>query len=208
MPTFWRFQKDKDGQGELNAVAAYLWQSSFDGKLAQQQKGDANHGKDLFESRGCLACHSIGADENRVGGAFAANLTKVGEKANFDYIVRWIYNPRARYAPYCPKEKRDLTPDDYAKHGKPFIFDTELHSKCPNDGEELQVQNMTVMPDFRLSESDARDIATYIFSLSSPPQYESAAFLEDPNLKEKGRLLIKQFGCAGCHEIRGFEEEQ
>jgi len=27
---------------------------------------------------------------------------------------------------------------------------------------------MTVMPNFRLSETDARDIATYLFSLSSP----------------------------------------
>jgi len=109
---------------------------------------------------------------------------------------------------YCHKEKRDLTPEDYSKKGLPFVFDTELHSRCPNDGAELQVQNMTVMPNFRLSESDARDIATYLFSLSSPPSYASADFVNDPNLKEKGRLLIKQYGCAGCHEIKGFEEEQ
>jgi hypothetical protein len=32
--------------------------------------------------------------------------------------------------------------------------------------------------------------------------------MDDANLKEQGRLLIKQYGCAGCHEIRGFEEEQ
>src|SRR5690242_5622006 len=67
---------------------------------------------------------------------------------------------------------------------------------------------MTVMPNFRLSEQDSRDIATYLFSLSTPPSYESAAFMDDPNLKEKGRQLIKQYGCAGCHEIQGFEEEQ
>jgi cytochrome c2 len=208
MPKFWRFGKDTNGEGEIKAISAYLWQSGFEGKVPEQQKGDANHGKEIFEGRGCLACHSIGAGDQRVGGTFAANLTKVGEKANFDYIVRWIYNPRARYAPYCPKEKRDLTPEDYSKHGKPYVFDTELHSKCPNDGAELQVQNMTVMPDFRLSESDARDVATYIFSRATPPQYDNASFMDDPNLKEQGRLAIKQFGCAGCHEIKGFEEEQ
>ena len=117
---------------------------------------------------------------------FAANLQRVGEKSNFDYIVRWIHNPRERVAPYCPKEKRDLTHEDYAKKDLPFVFDTELHSRCPNDGVELQVQNMTVMPNFRLSEQDSRDIATYLFSLSSPPSYASAAFMDDPNLKEKG----------------------
>jgi cytochrome c2 len=217
MPMFWRFaageegqnhMRDKDGAEQIQAIAAYLWQDSFDVKLPEQQRGDANHGKQLFESRGCLACHSIGEGDSKIGGEFAANLQRVGEKANFDYIVRWIHNPRERVAPYCPKEKRDLTREDYAKKNLPFIFDTELHSRCPNDGAELQVQNMTVMPNFRLSEQDSRDIATYLFSLSSPPSYASAAFMDDPNLKEKGRALIKQYGCAGCHEIRGFEDEQ
>jgi cytochrome c2 len=218
MPTFWRFainhdgadvvKADQDGPDQIKAIAAYLWQDGFEGKISEQQKGDANHGKELFESRGCLACHSIGESDSQMGGTFAANLTKVGEKANFEYIVRWIHNPRERWAPYCPKEKRDLTADDYSKHNLPYIFDTELHSRCPNDGAELQVQNMTVMPNFRLSEADARDIATYLFSLSSPPQYADASFMDTPELKDKGRILIKQYGCAGCHEIKGFEEEQ
>jgi cytochrome c2 len=218
MPTFWRFSKahedtrhemrDKDGPEQIQAIAAYLWQESIDAKIPAQQRGDAGHGKQLFETRGCLACHSIGEGDNKQGGDFAANLHRVGEKANFDYIVRWIYNPRERIAPYCPKEKRDLTPEDYAKKGLPFVFDTEQHSNCPNDGAELQVQNMTVMPNFRLSEQDSRDIATYLFSLSSPPNYASAAFMNDANLKQKGHTLIKQYGCAGCHEIKGFEDEQ
>jgi cytochrome c2 len=218
MPTFWRFSKahedarinmrDKDGGDQIQAIAAYLWQEGFDAKLPTQQKGDSGHGKELFETRGCLACHSIGEGDNKLGGEFAANLQRVGEKANFDYIVRWIHNPRERVAPYCPTEKRDLTADDYSKKNLPFVFDTELHSRCPNDGAELQVQNMTVMPNFRLSETDARDIATYLFSLSSPPSYPGADYMNDARLKEKGRGLIKQYGCAGCHEIKGFEEEQ
>jgi cytochrome c2 len=218
MPTFWRFaanpddngphMRDADGEQQIQAIAAYLWQDGFEGKLPAQQRGDAGHGKELFETRGCLGCHSIGDEDNKIGGTFAANLQKVGEKANFDYIVRWIHNPRERWAPYCPKEKRDLTPEDYAKHNLPYVFDTELHSRCPNDGAELQVQNMTVMPNFRLSETDARDIATYLFSLSSPPQYDAASFMDSPELRDKGHTLIKQYGCAGCHEIKGFEEEQ
>ena len=208
MPTFWRFSVDEDGDDDLKAVAAYLWQQSFDGKVPAQQQGDKTHGKDLFESRGCLACHSIGEEDSKMGGTFAANLTRVGEKDNYDYIVRWIYNPRERWAPYCPKEHRDLTPEDYSKHGLPFVFDTELHSKCPNDGAELQVQNMTVMPNLRLSEQDARDIATYLFSLSSPAPGSDVSFMDDPKLVEEGKAEIKQYGCAGCHEIKGFEEEQ
>ena len=208
MPTFWRLSTDADGADQIKAISAYLWQESFAGQVPEQPRGDAGHGKELFESKGCLACHSIGEGDSAIGGKFAANLQKVGEKANFNYIVRWIHNPRERWAPYCPKEKRDLTPEDYSKHNLPYEFDTELHSRCPNDGAELQVQNMTVMPNFRMSDSDARDIATYLFSLSSPPQYADASFMDDPNLKERGHALIKQYGCAGCHEIKGFEEEQ
>src|SRR5580765_6299847 len=208
MPKFWRFSDDKEGPDDLKAVAAYLWQNGFDGKAPSQTQGDKNHGKELFESRGCLACHSIGEEDQKLGGTFAANLSRVGEKSNYDYIVRWIYNPRERWAPYCPKEHRDLTPDDYAKHNLPYLFDTDLHSTCPNDGAELQVQNMTVMPNLRLSEQDARDIATYLFSLSAPQTGEDVSFMDDPKLAADGKAEIKQYGCAGCHEIKGFEEEQ
>jgi cytochrome c2 len=218
MPTFWRLNgemaHDTRADDDRKAIAAYLWQEGFDGKMPQQdrEKGNTANGKQIFETIGCMACHSIGEGDSRTGGDFAANLQRVGEKANFDYIVRWIYNPRQRWAPYCPKEKRDLTPDDYAKNNLPFVFDTEQHSKCPNDGAELQVQNMTVMPNFRLTTDEARDVASYLFSLSDQSSSfrdpEATSYMDDPALKEKGREKIKVYGCAGCHEIRGFEEEQ
>jgi cytochrome c551/c552 len=217
MPTYWYLNPEhelsknlkQNADNERAAIAAYLWQSSFEGQAPKQEPGDATHGKELFETKGCMACHSIGEGvENQVGGTFAANLTRVGEKADFNYIVRWIYNPRERWAPYCPKEKRDLTRADYEKNNKPYRFDTEGHSKCPNDGAELQVQNMTVMPNFRLSEQDSRDIATYLFSLGKGAQWPDASFMDDPKLKDQGAYYIKQYGCANCHEIRGFEDEQ
>jgi hypothetical protein len=217
MPTFWYLNPDHGMIGQKNkeradyergAIAAYLWQSSFEGQLPKRDAGDGGRGKELFESIGCMACHSIGEGRG-TGGHFAANLQRIGEKANFDYVVRWIYNPRERWAPYCPKEKRDLTREDYEKNGKPFVFDTHGNSKCPNDGAELQVQNMTVMPNFRLAEQDARDIATYLFSLSGAQRrWPDASYMEDRKLAGDGFTLIKNYGCAGCHEIRGFEDEQ
>src|SRR5262245_2423678 len=123
MPAF-RLEDD-----DIESISAYLWQSAVDGpKLATQSQGDAAHGKDLFKSLGCLGCHSIDGQRidqgsGRVGGTFAADLSRLGEKANYDYIVRWVHNPRERSAPYCPTEKRDLTPEDYAMKGLPFVFD-------------------------------------------------------------------------------------
>src|SRR6266436_1251694 len=149
---------------QIQTISAYLWQSGFTDALPKQKPGNADHGKELFETRGCLACHSIGEGDQLQGGTFAANLTRVGEKANYDYLVRWVHNARERTRPNCPYEKKDIGPEDYAKKGLPYQFDLQ-HSRCPNDGHELQVQNMTVMPSLRLTEQDAADVASYLVTL-------------------------------------------
>jgi hypothetical protein len=193
---------------QIQAISAYVWQSGLTDLPPKQKLGNADHGKELFETRGCLACHSIGEGSQMEGGTFAANLTRVGEKANYDYLVRWIHNARERTRPYCPYEKKDIGPEDYAKHNLPYRFDLQ-HSQCPNDGHELQVQNMTVMPSLRLSVPDAQDIASYLImqKKQEPAGYADASFMEDPKLKEEGKKWIRHYGCAGCHEISGFEDE-
>ncbi len=193
---------------QIQAISAYIWQSGFTDNLPKHKPGNAAHGQELFESRGCLACHSIGEGEQVQGGTFAANLTRVGEKANYDYLVRWIHNARQRTRPYCPYEKKDIGPEDYAKKGLPYQFDLE-HSQCPNDGHELQVQNMTVMPSLRLAPEDAEDIATYLMNQKKqdPSSYANVAFMDDPGLREEGKKWVRHYGCAGCHEISGFEDE-
>jgi len=55
MPQF-RLSED-----EIKAIAAFIWQSGVTGPtLPRQPAGDAARGKTSFETRGCLACHSIG----------------------------------------------------------------------------------------------------------------------------------------------------
>ena len=193
---------------QIQAISAYIWQSGFTDELPKHKPGNAAHGRELFEERGCLACHSIGEGDQMQGGTFAANLTRVGEKANYDYLVRWIHNARQRTRPYCPYEKKDIGPEDYAKKGLPYVFGLD-HSKCPNDGHELQVQNMTVMPSLRLSPEDAEDIATYLLTQKKqePSSYPNAAFMDDPSLKEEGKKWVRFYGCGGCHEVSGMEEE-
>jgi cytochrome c551/c552 len=193
---------------QIKAISAYIWQSGLTDPLPKHKLGNAVHGKELFETRGCLACHSINEGDQIEGGTFAANLTRVGEKDNYDYLVRWVHNARERTRPYCPYEKKDIGPEDYKKKGLPYVFDLD-HTKCPNDGHELQVQNMTVMPSLRLAPQDAEDIASYLITLKKqePSSYPDASFMNDPNLKDEGKKWIRHFGCAGCHEISGLEDE-
>jgi cytochrome c551/c552 len=193
---------------QIQSISAYIWQSGLTDSLPKRNPGNAAHGKELFETRGCLGCHSIGEGSEMEGAHFAANLTRVGEKDKYDYLVRWVHNARERTRPYCPYEKKDIGPEDYAKKGLPYVFDLD-HSKCPNDGHELQVQNMTVMPSLRLSQEDAQDVASYLITLKKqePSAYPDASFMDDPKLKEEGKTWIRYFGCAGCHEISGLEDE-
>jgi len=193
---------------QIKAISAYLWQSALTDPLPKHKPGSAAHGKELFETRGCLACHSVREGGEMEGGSFAANLTRVGEKDNYDYLVRWVHNARERTRPYCMYEKKDIGPEDYAKKGLPYVFDLG-HTRCPNDGHELQVQNMTVMPSLRLSPQDAEDVASYLITLKKqePSAYPDAAYMDDPNLKEEGKKWIRHYGCSGCHEISGMEEE-
>ena len=198
MPTF------RLDEYEIRAIAALIWQSGVEGQLPQQKPGDPEKGREAFETRGCMACHSMGEGGQKQGGTFAANLSREGEKANYDYLVRWVHNPRQRTAPYCTFEKKDLTVDDYKKHGLPYVFDLD-HTKCPNDGHEVQVQQMTPMPSLRLTEDEARDVASYLMTRKrGNATYQNADYLDDPALKNKGLDKVRFYGCAGCHEIAGL----
>ncbi len=55
---------------EFKAISTFLWQSALQGlpALATPAQGDATRGKTLFETRGCMACHSMGEGSSLVGG--------------------------------------------------------------------------------------------------------------------------------------------
>ena len=192
---------------EIEAISAFVWQSGVREGIPSHAPGDAVRGRQLFESRGCLACHSVGEDEDSVGGTFAANLSRVSEKANYDYLVRWVHNPRERTLPYDPVLQRDVTREDYESRGLPFQFDLN-NNKSPLGDHSLQVQNETVMPNLRLSGEESQDIAAYLMTLKREDvAYPPTPFMEDSQLFDRGRFLVRHYGCAGCHEIATLEEE-
>lgn len=64
------------------------------------------------------------------------------------------------------------------------------------------------MPSLRLSIEEARDIASYLMTRKHDnATYSDAGFMDDPNLKNIGLAKVRFYGCAGCHEISGLEEE-
>ncbi len=65
------------------------------------------------------------------------------------------------------------------------------------------------MPSLRLSDDEARALVSYLLTLGSRPQDDSAtrARLLDPDNVASGERIVRKYGCAGCHNIPGMEAE-
>ncbi|GAX62455.1 tetraheam c type cytochrome, part of bc1 complex, complex III [Candidatus Scalindua japonica] len=77
------------------AITSYLWQNSesFDpGEPEEFDDETIDEGAYLFESIGCLACHSEIEEDGRVHGP---NLSRIGDKANYEYLVSWLLVPKS-----------------------------------------------------------------------------------------------------------------
>jgi mono/diheme cytochrome c family protein len=66
----------------------------------------------------------------------------------------------------------------------------------------------TKMPSLRLTDQEARDITAYLMTLKDDRKFEQKKLsMDDPDLIKKGDKLIREYGCAGCHVIKGMEKE-
>jgi mono/diheme cytochrome c family protein len=65
------------------------------------------------------------------------------------------------------------------------------------------------MPSLRLSDDEARAVASYLLTLGTRPSDDSAtrqALLEPQNVA-RGEALVRKYGCPGCHNVAGMEAE-
>ncbi len=64
------------------------------------------------------------------------------------------------------------------------------------------------MPSLRLSDDEAHAVVSYLLTLGAPqPDPELAARLSQPDTIERGKSLVRKYGCFGCHDITGMESE-
>jgi len=70
-----------------------------------------------------------------------------------------------------------------------------------------------IMPDLRLAEQEARDVASYLQEQKTGTAYKPAEHLTDEflatgegkSLIQDGKALVEHYGCFGCHDIVGTE---
>ena len=77
------------------AITSYLWQNSEGLNPGGPDEFDdetIDEGAYLYESIGCLACHSEIEEDGKVHGP---NLSRIGDKANYEYLVSWLLAPKA-----------------------------------------------------------------------------------------------------------------
>jgi len=209
VPAAERAQNIKYQDAEIHSIVAYLFSKSTHRVwTAPAAAGNAQHGKQLVDSVGCMGCHvdtemvkdaqtgqmrKARRDDFPLERNYGFNLTGVGTKTNAAWIYNWIKNPKAYYA------------------------------EAP-------------MPSLRLTDAEAADITAYLTSLQKPqflqtpirppdPQAvhdlakgyminllsdrDAEAKLRTMNLQAQlvylGQRSIEKYGCYSCHNIQGFE---
>jgi mono/diheme cytochrome c family protein len=66
----------------------------------------------------------------------------------------------------------------------------------------------TAMPSLRLTDDETKAITSYLMTLGQKAEKpEVVAKLSEPAQIEKGKTLIRKYGCYGCHDIPGMEKE-
>jgi mono/diheme cytochrome c family protein len=66
----------------------------------------------------------------------------------------------------------------------------------------------TRMPNLRLTDQEAHDVVAYLMTLKDPRELEQKSMnLDSPDLVKKGEKTIREYGCFGCHNIKGMEKE-
>jgi mono/diheme cytochrome c family protein len=71
-----------------------------------------------------------------------------------------------------------------------------------------QFRPTTRMPNLRLSDQEAHDVVAYLMTFRDDRTFEQKKLtLDSPELIKKGDKLIREYGCAGCHTIKGMEKE-
>ena len=102
------------------AITSYLWQNSEGFEPGEPQVFDdetIDEGAYLYESIGCLACHSELEEDGRIHGP---NLSRIGDKSNYEYLVSWLLAPKA-HQPKTSMPDMKLDEED-AKYVASFLM--------------------------------------------------------------------------------------
>ncbi|HTU27728.1 MAG TPA: c-type cytochrome, partial [Pirellulales bacterium] len=246
MPQFFGLWEHLDGTGlaaserfepiEIRGVVAYLLakSQSFDAikPASGVEQASAERGKQLFETRGCLACHqhaefpqgkmTQGPNLTNLGG----KLGREGNPAGAKWLYSWLKNP-SNYHPRTlmpnlllePLPGEGGTKTDPAADLAAFLLSSKDWKPTNVPGRNLNPQEEQALKD--LAFDHLRNAYTsrqaHEFLEKGIPESMAAEIKGDeielvgPSSVDKkllyvGRRTISKYGCSGCHDIPGYED--
>lgn len=128
---------------------------------------DATEAATLYGSSFCSSCHAVqNAAGNLVGGDFAPELTRIGSKANPDWLRRWLKDPG-------------------------------------------QFEPGTRMPHYRFDDKQINLLSSFLLAKKDDDFLANIHLpAADADSIARGKKLVTESGCAGCHQINGIGTPQ
>jgi cytochrome c2 len=183
---------------EVNAMAEYIYRTSREYKPFQKYSaGNANKGKELIETIGCVGCHMVeGIDDkwNAVGQKKGTYLTGVGSKVDPDWLVSWLKKP-SHY------QEDTVMPSFRLTDGEANDIATYLLSLKNKQFADLR------FPEINKKVRDGILVTDYFsaFETVKAAQGKLEKMSDDERTMELGKRSISKYGCYSCHNINGFE---
>ncbi|HWB11032.1 MAG TPA: c-type cytochrome [Pirellulales bacterium] len=228
-----REQSERFEPIEIRAITEYLLDRSqpFD-YLANYEgiteKASADRGKELFQTRGCLACHQHkdfpGAKDSQ-----GPDLSRVGSKLRKEEGRRWLYSwvrePNRYHA-------RTVMPNLFLE---PIASGEDAVSDAAADITAYLLSSQDDWQPGEVPQVDAKalDDLAYVYLKGTFTEAQAKRYVrdgipadlgadikgdeqllvrsDDDDLAKKkllyiGRRSISRLGCSGCHDIPGFED--
>lgn len=189
---------------EIHAIVQYLFKNSELFPLANVPRwGDVKRGEDLVNSLGCLGCHRIERELSVKATSLQTlrrdhgpNLVGIGAKTTREWIFNWLKQPE-RYFPETKMPNLRLT-DQEAADIASYLMTL--------DGNGFAEQELPLQDDRELD----KIVLNFLLQMNS--DFDSRRMLVSMNREEKldfaGEKLIRFYGCFGCHNISGFQDEK
>lgn len=238
VPSPGRLQAERFEPIEIRAIAEYLLDRSQPFEYVERYEGisedaSADRGKELFQTRGCLACHQH-KDFPQAKDTQGPNLSRIGAKLRNENGRRWLYSwvrePNRYHARTVmpnlflePITSADGETSDAAGDITAYLLASQddwqpaempdVDSGALNDLAKIYLKaSFTDKQAERFAASGipndfAADVkgdeSLMVLGDVSPDDKEA---LTKKKLLYVGRRSISRLGCNGCHDIPGFED--
>ena len=171
---------------EATSIAAYLFSLSDPSKkateIALEDKAAFKRGAKLIRQRGCAGCHIIPGMENT--SKIGPDLSRFSLKREVELSFGNVGNMKHTWDAWA-----------FGKLKNPKIYQTE--------------REKLLMPNFDLSDEEARNIRTFLRGMGGHgPPHSVHNELDDRGKKiELGRRMLEKYNCNGCHVIENWGGE-